>query len=60
MLFQRDSAEHKGYAKALGHSIDMKERDSHTEALGSILYKDNFNRRIKELRQTRERQVLME
>ncbi|SEG16420.1 hypothetical protein SAMN02910276_02047 [Butyrivibrio sp. Su6] len=49
---QRDSAEHKGYAKALrSFNRIWKERDSaQPKLLEAILYKDNFNRAYKRVK----------
>ena len=58
---QRDNAEHEGYVKA-SRSFNRiwKERDSaQPRLLETILYKTTLTERIRELRQTRERQELM-
>ena len=49
---ERDSAEHKGYAKALrSFNRIWKERDSaQPKLLEAILYKDNFNRAYKRVK----------
>ncbi len=52
---QRDSAEHEGYAKRLGHSIGYGKRDSvQPRLLEAILYKETtLTERIREPRQTK-------
>ncbi|MFR7970021.1 MAG: hypothetical protein ACLU7S_07275 [Hominisplanchenecus sp.] len=55
---QRDNAEHEGYVKRQVIQSDMKKEAVCAETFRAILYKDN-NRRIRELRQTREHQELM-
>ena len=58
---QRDSAEHEGYAKRLGHSIGYGKKETvHSRSSWKrYCIRITLTERTKELRQTRERQVLM-
>ncbi len=58
---QRDSAEHEGYAKRLGHSIGYGKKETvHSRDFWKrYCIKTTLTERIRESRQTRERQELM-